>query len=220
MKKRNPILKEMLIEDLPSGFVTELIRGMESIYSDSHAKMYQDPELGEEQAKTVLGHYRRARAETLLDHTALMHELTVELVQPDGGGCKHISIQVGRFILDMCHVSSQDAFPQHSYDREQSSKVNKFIAQLSLFEEPVAPESGKIFGVIIHSEVPGEKDKLGSIKIGFPNHNWDGWIEEPLCLFEITEIQNNQNQEDDFQGKVQNEKAKPRLKTVKKKKAV
>ena len=221
MEKRNSILKEMLIEDLLPGFVSDLLSGMESIYPTSYAVINQDPELGEEQAKTVLGHYRRGRAETLFKRTAIKHGLSNELVQPTGGGCKHVSIQAGRFRLDMCHVPSPDAFPQHSDDRKQSSKVNKFIAQLSLFEEPVTPDSGKIFGVITHSEIPGEKDKLGSIKIGFPNHDWDGWIEVPLCLIEISEIQNKQNQEEeDLQGKIQNEKAKPRLKTFSKKEAI
>lgn len=210
----------MLIEDLPPRFVTELIHGMGSIYPDSHAKMHQDSELGEEQARTVLGHYRRGCAETLLERTAIKHRLSNELVQPAGGGCKHVTITAERFRLDMCHVPSQDAFPQDSDDRKQSSIVNKFIAQLSLFEEPTTPELGKIFGIIIHSEVPGEKDKLGSVKIGFPNHDWEGWIDEPLCLFEISEIQNKQYQEEeDLQGKIQNEKAKPKLKSVSKKKA-
>lgn len=209
----------MLIEDLPPGFVTELISGMESIYPDSHAKMYQDPELGEEQAKTILGHYRRARAETLLWDIAQRHGLRTEVVQPAGGGCTHVSIHLGRFELVMCHVSSRDAFPQHSYDREQSSKVNECIAQLRLFEEPVTPEAGELFGIIIHSEILGRKNKLGSISIGFPNHEWNGWTEGPICLIDISEHQSNECQEEDLQGKIQNEKAKPKLKnfrTVKK----
>ena len=221
MKKSNPRLKNMLIEDLPSEFVTELIWEMKTIYPASLAAMIQDRSLGDEQKKAVLGHYRRGLAETQFDRIAIKHGLSNELVQPAGGGCKHVSVQVGRFRLDMCHVPSQDAFPQHSDDRKQSSKVNKFIPQLSLFEEQVAPDSRKIFGVIIHSEVPGEKDKLGSIKIGIPNHDWDGWIEEPFSLFEISEIQNKHyRKEEDLQSKIQNEKAKPRLKTISKKEAV
>ena len=221
MRKRSLTLKEMLIEDLPPNFITELIGSMESIYPTSCAKMEQDDELGEEQAKAVLGHYRRGLAETQFERIAIKHALSNELIQPAGGGCKHISVQVGRFRFDMCHVPSQDAFPQDSDNRKQSSKVNEFIPQLSLFEEQVAPDSRKIFGVIIHSEIPGEKNKLGSIKIGIPNHDWDGWIEEPLSLYELSEIQNKQDQEDeDLQGKIQNEKVKPELKTASKKKAV
>lgn len=221
MNDKNPGLKEMLIKDLAPGFVSDLLRGMESIYPASYAMVNQDTELGQEQARAVLGHYRRGLAETQFERIAIKHGLSNELVQPAGGGCKHISVQAGRFRLDMCHVPSQDAFPQHSDDRKQSSKVNKFIPQLSLFDERVTPDAGKIFGVIIHSEVPGEKDKLGSIKIGIPNHDWDGWIEEPFSLFEISEIQNKHYQEEeDLQSKIQNEKAKPRLKTVSKKEAV
>ena len=212
MKNNSTTLKAMLIDDLPPEFVTELIQGMVSIYPASFASMYQDRELGEEQAKTILGHYRRALAETLFERTAKKYGLGTELVQPEGGGCTHISIQVGRFRLAMCHVVSQDAFPQHSDNREQSSKANKCIAQINLFPDRVTPQAGEIFGIIIHSEFPGKKDQFDSIKIGFPNCDWDGWIEGPVCLVEISEIQNNQYQEEDLQGIVQNDKAKPKLK--------
>ena len=43
MEKRNSILKEMLIEDLLPGFVSDLLSGMESIYLTSYAVINQDP---------------------------------------------------------------------------------------------------------------------------------------------------------------------------------
>jgi hypothetical protein len=213
MNRKNPSLKEMLIEDLPAGFVNELIDDIESVYTDSHAAMFNDPELGVNQAKTVLGHYRRSRAETLLERLAVKHGLKAETVQPVGGGCTHVSVHVGRFELVMCHVISRDAFPQHSDDREQSSKANECLSQMDWLEESVVPGEGEFYGIIIHTEVAGVKNKLGSIKIGFPNHEWDEWIEEPIDMIEISEIQKLKGQgQEDLQGFIQDEKARPKLK--------
>ena len=86
MKSRNQTLKEMLIENIPPEFVKELIDYMEHIYADSYAAMVNDPELGEEQAKNVIGHYRRGRSETHLQRAAIKHGLKHESVQPEGGG--------------------------------------------------------------------------------------------------------------------------------------
>ena len=213
MKSSNQTLKEMLIDNLPPDFVKELIERTESIYADSYAAMVNDPELGEEQAKYVLGHYRRGRSETLLQRAAINHGLKHESVQPEGGGCTHISVYVGPFELVMCHVPSRDAFPQHSDDRKQSSKVNQCIAQMSLIFEPVIPEKGEFYGIIIHAEVSGKKDQFGSIQIGFPNHEGIGWEEEPICLIEVSEIQAKKYQkQENIQGQVQVQEAKPKWK--------
>ena len=185
---------------------------MEHIYADSYAAMVNDPELGEEQAKNVIGHYRRGRSETHLQRAAIKHGLKHESVQPEGGGCKHISVYVGPFELVMCHVPLRDAFPQHSDDRKQSSKVNHCIGQMSLLDEPEIPEKGEIYGIIIHSEVSGKKNQFGSIQIGFPNHEGVGWVEDPICLIEVSEIQAKKYQmQEDLQGQAQ--EAKPKWKT-------
>ena len=215
MEKKNPTLKEQLISDLPHEFVSGLINGMESLYADSHAAMFNDPELGDVQANAVLGHYRRGRAETLLERIAMKCGTKTNKVQPEGGGCPHVSVDLDRFELVICHVNStsSDSFPRHSFDRAQSSQVNKYLPQADLFEEPEAPDEKKFFAIVVHSEAPGKKDVFGSIKIGFPNHEGNGWIEAPVCLMEILDIQQRKFiKEEDLQGQIQNDKAKPRLK--------
>lgn len=207
MSSQHQTLKQMLIEDLVPGFVNELILGMEPIYPDSYAAMMQDPNLGDEQAKTALGHFRRARAETLLYRAAGNHGLKPIDVQPKNGGCSHVGFTAGRFELVMCHVTSRDAFPKHSIDREQSAQVNQCLSQLSLLNEPVMPLRGEFFGIITHTEIAGRKDQFGSIKIGFPNHQFDGWVEEPICLQEIRDIQSRMFQKEiDLQAQIQNPK--------------
>lgn len=210
MGSPTPTLKDMLLEDLNPAFVRDLINNMPQVYADSFAAMMNDPNMGEDQAKVVLGHYRRGRAETLLQRKAVEHGIRQTTIQPAGGGCSHIRVQIGRFRLVMCHVVSRDAFPQHSDEREQSAKVNHCIDQLSLLAEEVTMSEGELYGVIIHTEEPGKKDKFSSIKIGFPDPEWSGWLEEPIDLLEISEIQSmRQQKKDDLQGQVQIDKAKP-----------
>lgn len=214
MTTPNPSLKEMLLEDIPPGFVNELLAAMPTIYLESFNTMMNDPALGQEQAKGVLGHYRRARAETLLQETATRHGIDAKLVQPAAGGCTHIRVRMGRFQFVMCHVISRDAFPQHSDEREQSAKVNECIAQMSLLEEHVSLSTGEVFGIIIHTEITGRKEEFGSIKVGFPDPDWNGWAEEPIDLAEISDIQAKRYQKrEDPRENLQKQLAKPKWKT-------
>lgn len=210
MNAKNPSLKEMLLEDLNPAFVKALVESMPSLYADSFDSMMNDPNLGEAQAKVVLGHYRRGRAETLFEQLSGRYGVKYKTVQPEGGGCSHIQVQIGRFQLAMCHVVSRDAFPQHSDDRAQSAKVNECLAQLSLLSEEVKLTPGEIYGIIIHTETTGKKKEFSSIKIGIPNHDRDGWAEEPIDLLEIMEIQSMRHAKQvDLQGQIQTPKAKP-----------
>lgn len=196
----------MLIEDLNPAFLIELIDIIEGIYPDTYEAMTKDPGLGETQAKSVLGHYRRGRAETALQRAAVKYGVRQADVQPQGGGISHIGIYLGRFQLAMCHVPSQDAFPQHSFDREESSKANEYIAQMDMLSEsePEPPAEHSLFGVIIHSEESRNKGRFGHIKIGFPDIDFTKWEEEPICLLEIRDIHAMRYQKkEDLQGLVQ-----------------
>lgn len=219
MSTENITLKQLLIQDLNPGFVNVLLQRMQSLYPEAHSAMFNDPNLGEEQANYVLGHYRRGCAESILMRTAAEFGLHPKIVQPEGGGCKHVYVSVGRFGLVMCHVTGPDAFPQHSANREQSAQVNEFISQMSLLAEATAPEPEEFYGIIVHTEVQGKKDTFGSLKLGFPNPEFEGWQDEPVCLQDIHDIQQSLFQpQDDLQAQIQN--PKPLWKTEKNDNAV
>lgn len=76
MSTEEMTLKQLLIQDLNPEFVNALLQRMQSLYPETHAAMTNDPNLGEEQANYVLGHYRRGSAETILMRTAAEFGLT------------------------------------------------------------------------------------------------------------------------------------------------
>lgn len=198
-----PTLKQLIVHDLQPAFVRVLLERIENIYPESHAATFNDPSLGEEQAIYVRGHYRRGLGETVLMTAAAEHGLKVKLVQPANGGCKHVYVVAGRFGLTMCHVEKPAGFPKFSEYREQSSKINEHISQIQLFPVASEPVDEEFYGVLVHAEKisdNGYRDKsaFGSLFLGFPNPEFDDWIDEPINLLDIRDIQQRlfQKQED------------------------
>ncbi len=219
MSDRDVSLKELIAQQLPPGFVKGLIDGIGNIYPMSCQTMASDTNLGEEQASYTLGYYRRGCAETLFSRMAAQYGMRQASVQPENGGCTHVCVSVGDFSLVLCHVQGINTFPQHSDNREQSAKINEHLSQGDMFPNELKEASSenkrkRIFGVIIHSENGSAKDALGSIKIGFPNPDFDAWIEEPICLVEISDLQDRKYQKTtDLQAQVQ--EAMPKWRTQK-----
>lgn len=204
MKTSTSILKELLIDDLPPGFVRSLFERIRGIYPDSHSHMINDPNLGEDQAYYALGYYRRALAETILMRKAAEHGLKVEVIKPENGGCKCVYVASQRFGFTMCHVPNAGAFPQTSDTREQSSKINEHIAQADLFPIESTPRK-ELYGIFVHTEQPGQKDSFQSLHIGFPDHNFVDWIGEPIDVQDIVDIQERIFQEkEDLHAQIQN----------------
>jgi hypothetical protein len=198
MNRPSPTLKQLLIHDLPPAFVRVLLERIENIYPDSHAAMFNDPSLGEDQAKYVLGYYRRGLGETVLMNTAAEHGLKVKLIQPENGGCKHVYVSAGRFAFTMCHVETSAGFPKFSDCREQSSKINEHISQIELFPIVSEPVEEEFYGVLVHTEQTRDKATFKSLFIGFPTPEFDDWVDEPINLLDILDIQQRlfQNHED------------------------
>lgn len=206
MNRPSPTLKQLLIHDLPPAFVRVLLERIENIYPDSHAAMFNDPSLGEDQAKYVLGYYRRGLGETVLMNTAAEHGLSVKLIQPENGGCKHVYVSAGRFAFTMCHVETSGGFPKYSECREQSSKINEHISQIELFPSVSEPVDEEFYGVLVHTEQTRDKSSFKSLFMGFPNPEFNDWVDEPINLLDILDIQQRlfQNQEEDVHAAIQN----------------
>lgn len=205
-----PTIRTLLINELPQGFVSNLIERLPTVYKESFLAVTNDTSLGEEQAKYVMGYLRRGYAETLLERSGAEHGLKIETIQPENGGCKHIRVGSGRFSLAMCHVYTRAGFPALSDNRAQASSINAFLSQSTLFPIENQPKKEQIFGILVHTENPGKKDELGSVHIGFPNHNFDSWIEAPIDLLEIRDLQ-SKTQNDQENLKKSNQ-ASPKLK--------
>lgn len=209
-----PTLKELLTTELPPGFVATIFERIKLIYPHSYASVINDPALSDEQAKYVLGYYRRGIAETVFMNAAAEHGLLIDEVQPETGGCTHVRVSTENFSFVMCHVQSPGGFPKHSDNREQASKINLHLSQTELFPLQVEPSSNVLYGVFVHTEQPGNKGQFNSLCVGFPDSNFKDWIEEPIDMQEILDLQKRLFQEEeDLQEQVQ--KVVPILKSSK-----
>lgn len=205
-------LSQMLADTLPPGFISSLLDRLSGVYSDSHSAMINDPALGDNQARYVLGYYRRGACETVFERTAAEFGLIAKEISPETGGCSHIQVSNDTFDFSMCHVQANAGFPKHSDNREQSSQINSHMPQGDLFPINVSPTDCKLYGVFVHTEQLGNKAQFQSVCIGFPNTNFDDWIYEPIDLRDIQDIQIRQYQENiDSHATIQN--SDPKWKT-------
>ena len=205
MNSNNSTLKQILASDLPPGFVRELIIRFHSLYPDAYEAVYQNPEFGEAEAEYLLGHHRRALAEVGLREIATKHSLTVRMEKPEKGGCKHVLISTGILAFTTCHVPSYSGFPKYSNSREQYALINEHASQGQLFAIESNPDKEELYGILIHTEDNSKKNGLGSLRIGFPNPEFNNWIEAPIDLQEISDIQQRIYQKkQDLQQQIQN----------------
>jgi len=208
----SPSLSQLLVNTLPPGFVRVFPKKLADVYSESYQTVFNNPNLNKEDATYLLGHKRRALAETVFYRTAVEHGLKASHVQPENGGCAHVSVEIGQFCLAMCHVQTRGAFPKHSDNREQASQINRNLPQLDLFPDIFPDKKDDFFGILVHTEYPGNKDQFQSVSIGFPNTNFNNWVDEPIDLLDIQNLQ-----EQAFQSKsdphILNQNDSPTFKT-------
>lgn len=195
-------LFDLLVSDLPFGFSKSLLDRVPLVYAEAFDSVTHDPRFGEPEARYMHGHTRRAIMEATLRELATDGGLKVEMRRADGvGGPEHVMIQAGRFCFTACHLSTTNGFPKESRHREQYSTINEHVAQGDLFPMPSEPNEADIYGVIIHCEVVGDKGKVGTLSIGFPNKKCDDWIEEPIALVDLVDAQDRlRSKRDESQG--------------------
>ena len=183
-------LIDLLAADLPYGFAHSLVGRIPLVYAESYHSVTQDPRCGDPEARYLHGHVRRALIEATLREEATLAGMTVAMRRADGvGGPEHVMVSIGRFCFTACHLPSLSSFPRESKHREQYSALNEHIAQGQLFPLRAAPDTADIYGVVVHCEVPGNKEKVATLCIGFPNENCDDWIDEPIPLIDIADMQ-------------------------------
>ena len=115
MSSRNRTLQEMLVADLPPGFVRTLLDEAPAVYREAHAVVQGNPSLGDPEAQYLLGHQRRAHFEAMLRDAAVLHgvEFTMERSKDDDGhsyGFQHVRVTASRFAFTACHVQSPERF--------------------------------------------------------------------------------------------------------------
>ena len=85
--------------------------------------------------------------------------------------------------------SHPERFPKFSRSREQYSQINEHADQGILFPAISVPKAEELYGIIVHTERPNSKSEIQSLAVGFPNSECRVWIQEPIPLFDIAELQ-------------------------------
>ena len=130
---------------------------------------------------------------------------------PANGGCEHVQIICGRFRLITCHVQSPGAFPQHSDCREQYAGVNEHISQADWLAVHSEPGEEALFGVLTHASDRHNPRRFRSAQIGFPDTAFETWVDKPIDLLDLRDMQIAAYQaSDDPQGR--NQDAQPKWK--------
>jgi hypothetical protein len=198
-------LFDLLLGELPPGFVQGLVDRMPMIYTEAHTSVTNDSRFGEPEARYMLGHTRRALVEYALRELAASHRMEVAIRRTEGaGGPEHVVVSAGKFCFTACHVPTAGSFPKESRHREQYSLINEHIAQGQLFPVESRPAKTSIYGVIVHSEAIRDKGNLGSLQIGFPNERFTDWVEEPIVVVDLADTQRRlYAKQDDLQSQRQ-----------------
>jgi len=185
----NATLGQLLVSDIPPALVRRLLEVLPGVYADADAQVHEDPQLGEPEARYLLGHRRRALFETQFRDIAISTGLRVAMHAPSNGGCEHVQIMCGRFRLIACHVPSPGAFPQHSDSREQYAGINEHISQADWLAMTSEPGEEALFGVLTHTSERHDQSRFRSAQIGFPNTGFTAWVEQPVDLLDLHDMQ-------------------------------
>lgn len=209
--KENATLAQLLLADIPPALVRQILKVLPTVYINAYDQVFGDPQLGEPEAKYLLGHRRRALFETQFRSIAIDCGLRFVMHSPANGGCEHVQIICGRFRLITCHVQSPGAFPQHSDCREQYAGVNEHISQADWLAVHSEPGEEALFGVLTHASDRHNPRRFRSAQIGFPDTAFETWVDKPIDLLDLRDMQIAAYQaSDDPQGR--NQDAQPKWK--------
>lgn len=197
-------LNQLLASHISPAFIREFIGIAPNLYHDAYDTVYNNPVIGKPEADYLLGHQRRALFEAATRNLAVEHGLKVGMEQSEKGGCEHVKIVFGPFGLTTSHIACPSGFPRISRSREQYAAINEHLSQNQLFPIESNPRDEQIYGIIVHTEVPGRKNEFHSLSIGFPNHNFTAWVQQPTEFIEILDIQDRlYRKSEDLQAQVQ-----------------
>ena len=185
----NASLRTLLATDLPDAFVSELINVANWIYRDTHEAIALDSNYDAPEKEYLLPHTRRAIMESKMRELANKHNVQVTIEENSAKNTKYSLIRCGRFALTISKAPGESQLPSKCNFRKQYAEINQHIKQLSLFPLPSNPQDSSIYGIIIHGHDLNDQSKLAFLRIGFPEHEKRGWVEDPIDLLEIMELQ-------------------------------
>ncbi|MGB8542750.1 MAG: hypothetical protein WCD49_14045 [Candidatus Acidiferrales bacterium] len=170
-------LRDLIMEQSPEGFWSELKRRQDALYREAHAYAHHGALWEAHDALAVFPIVRRAVFESALRSAARSHGLKPYDLFHDGDNYSYVLVKKKKLVITCHHVSSPDSFVRPAKSRKQNAAINEWLdyftpRELLLGPLPELRKSGKINLYILHGQQPAnaEKTKYTSfLRIAIPN---------------------------------------------------
>jgi hypothetical protein len=180
-------LTEMLIDEVPVGFVSGLVERTPLVYGEAYSRSYEEPTWDEPEAYYILGHNRRVIFERMFRDEAIKAGLTVD-VRDNGRNCRYTLVRAGRFILTASHVQGETDIIKRAIFRKQHASVNRLLLNPLLPMPELDParlsDASSIYVLLLHGEEHKNPKQLGFMRAAFPSADSESYVEN-LCLFKL-----------------------------------
>jgi hypothetical protein len=217
MEQNSESLEEIVLNDLPIRFASQLIQKLPHVYPEAKSRAYDDPALEEIQAKHMLPQHRYSLAQALFQREAAQAGLEVTIEEVPANGYKYPLVVCGRLRLTIHHAHFPDEFVDICGYRKQHSAVNDRLLNPLLpffasFDPVKLSEATEVYANVLHGANPvtGKVDELGFLRIAFPSAKKKEWAGN-LNLFDLHRKM-LERQEREMQKAITVDLAIPRLK--------
>lgn len=182
-------LKKELRERVPGGFLEDFISGLVDIYQSTF-DILDDLGIPRAQARDLLPHLRRAKADALLKSIATEYDLEAIDRKNIARNCNHVEVRVGHFLFTVNAVSGRSEMVRRARFRSSLARNNHPL----LFPPELLPElyphfqDSPMFGMILHGPLYPNLSKVGFVSMGFPAPDVPAYLWQTIDLINFYDL--------------------------------
>jgi hypothetical protein len=182
-------LKEMLIQDVPLKFITNIIQKTPGVLRDAHGRAFEEPAWDEEEAQHSLGYFRFWLFQPMLRREAAKIGLEATVEYNKANNTPYTLIRARRFLFTGSHIKSKKDMPPTAWFREQHAALNEGLVNPYLpgFDTHKLLHANDIYGIICYSESVDDVNALGLMQITFVSAD-SKRIVDVVDLFELHQV--------------------------------
>ena len=133
-------LKDIVLSDLPLGFVPDFLSKLSQGYSESRSRA---SEYSGYEAKNIFPYIRRSICEGIFRKAAQDANLDCEARTNTQGNNHYTWAKANRLLLTISHIRSEKGMPRQAKLRSQYSEINQHLAQSDMFYPNTVKEPGR-----------------------------------------------------------------------------
>lgn len=199
-------LLEIAINDLPPGFLREVLKGLEWVYKEAKERVDNDPGLPNPEGRYLRPHFRYALCNAMIRKAADNAQLEDSVEMNVAKNHEYTLIKSGRLALTASYVDSGQRIPRPSKFRTQHAEINQCLRQMPLFpKKPSVFRPASIYGILLHGPDDIDNSLPGFLRLGFPDARCRTWVDTPIDIHDIveTQIRRYRKPEADLQALIQ-----------------